>query len=402
MTQRRLADLVREEIYNATGKESVITAKSISDWECGLYTWPPRHVRQALCRVLQTPEPADLGFFSKRRTSAPQTPDVISLLDLMAGRLPSDRSSVLRVPGGRAFSGVDVEAHCCGAMSPGDGWLMVDPGPVAVLNRPDRRTFVVAVDDKQQLCIVDGRRLADRFGGRTGPQPVPSATSVDDLTVGIIWAVTNTDVALLADDGRLSTLQAGAEPYDMRCTSDMAPAAVPVLTPVADRWLGSWFCARHITRNLEGLSGRPYLWTQERCGEDATSWLLWRHRFEYLHRTSRWFPGMRRDFSVPETELADSPTYERVLLLLAAALMEAFGIAATLTSECEPAEVDQSPKRRMEAIAEHLNVSWPWFQRRCAELAHEGVDDIAHPRSRLLSTKGMNAAIRYVARAKNL
>lgn len=78
MTQRRLADLVSAEIYNATGKESVITAKSISDWECGLYTWPPAHVRQALCRVLQKPGPADLGFFNRRRVSAPRAPDAIS------------------------------------------------------------------------------------------------------------------------------------------------------------------------------------------------------------------------------------------------------------------------------------------------------------------------------------
>ncbi|TDW24139.1 hypothetical protein [Kribbella kalugense] len=451
MTQRRLADRVSAEIYNATGKESVITAKSISDWECGLYTWPPAHVRTALCRVLQKPQPADLGFFNKRRVRAPKEPEVTSLIDLMAGQLPAARSNTLRIPDGRSFSGVDVEAHRCEAVSPGDGWLMVAPGPDVVLNRPDRRTFVVVVDDKQQLCILEGRRFADRVGRRTGPQPVSSATSVDDLTVGIIWAVTNTDVALLADDGQLSTLQAVLAPDVRHCLSDIPPAEVPTLTPVARQWLESWMCTRHITRNLERLSGQPCLWTRERCGEDATSWLLWRHRFEYLRRTSRWFPRMRREFYLLETDVADSPTYERVLLLLAAALMESFGIAVALNSECEPAEVEQSvlgdesivanwlgasglccvdasapwscravprdgaeqarelpsvteqsSKRRLEAIANRLDVPWPWFQRRCAELAHEGVDDIAHPRSRLLSTRGLNAAIRYIARAKDL
>ncbi|WP_432887833.1 hypothetical protein ACQPYH_06145 [Kribbella sp. CA-245084] len=452
MTQRRLADLVRAEVYRATGEESVITAKSISDWECGLYTWPPAYVRQALCRVLQKPEPADLGFFSKRRISTPQAPDHTSLVALLAGQLPSARSNALRIPDGRSFSGVDVEAHRFEAVSPGDGWFMVDPGPDAALNRPDRRTFVVVVDDKMQLCIMDGRRFADRVRRRTGPQPVPSATSVDDLTVGIIWAVTNTDVALLADDGHLSILRAGLAPYNMHCLSDLPLTEGSTLTPVASQWLGSWFCTQHITRNLERLSRQPYLWTRERSGEDATSWLLWRHRFEYLRRASRWFPGMRRDFYIPETDVADSPTYERVLLLLAAALMEAFGIAAALSSEREPAEVEpivrgdelnfakwlgasglccvdasapwsdrrgvlgdvaeqarerssvtaQSSKRRLEAIANHLDVSWSWFQRRCAELALEGVDDIAHPRSRLLSTRGLNVAIRYVAHTNDL
>ncbi|GAA3128984.1 transcriptional regulator with XRE-family HTH domain [Kribbella aluminosa] len=451
MTQRRLADLVSAEIYNATGKKSVITAKSISDWECGLYTWPPAHVRTALCRVLQEPDPSDLGFFNKRRVSAPKKPEVASLVDLMAGQLPAAGSMTLRIPDGRSFSGVDVEAHRREAVSPGDGWLMVDPGPDAVLNRPDRRSFVIAVDDMQQSCILDGRRFANRVGRRTGPQPVSSATSVDDLTVGVIWAVTNTDVALLADDSHLSTLQAELAPHDRRCLSDMLLTGVPMLTPVASQWLRSWLCTRHISRKLERLSGQPYLWPLGRRGEDATSWLLWRHRFEYLRHTSRWFPRMRHDFHVQESDVVESPMYERVLLLLAAALMEAFGIAVALSSECEPAEVlqsvpgdesivanwlgasglccvdasapwscgvvsgdgaeqarelspvtEQSSECRLEAIANRLDVSWPWFQRRCAELAPEGVDDIAHPRSRLLSTRGLNSAVRYIARAKNL
>ena len=53
--------------------------------------------------------------------------------------------------------------------------------------------------------------------------------------------------------------------------------------------------------------------------------------------------------------------------------------------------------RRLEALASYLNVPWPWFRRRCEELALAGVDDIAHPRSRLLSTRGLNTAVRYVA-----
>lgn len=56
-----------------------------------------------------------------------------------------------------------------------------------------------------------------------------------------------------------------------------------------------------------------------------------------------------------------------------------------------------TPAERLEVIAEYLNVPWEWFRTRCQELAVAGVDDIAHPRSRLLSTRGLNTAIRYVA-----
>ncbi|MFI5696460.1 hypothetical protein ACIA58_31685 [Kribbella sp. NPDC051586] len=417
MTQRELADLVRAEIYNATGKESVITAKSISDWECGMYTWPPAHVRRALCHVLEKADPADLGFFNRRRVSESRGPNAASLLDLTNGQLPPVGSNTLRVPNGRSFSGVDVEAHVCEAVSSGEGWLMVDAGPDAVLNRPDRRSLLVVVDDKQQSYILDGRRFAGRVGGRLGLQPVSSAVAVDDLTVGIIWAVTNTDVALLADDGQISTVQARLAAHDGRYVSDASLTEMPTLTPVASHWLRSWFCTRYITCNLERMSGQPSPWTRERTGEDAASWLLWRHRFEYLRRRSQWCPGLPRDFHVSEADASNSPMYERVLLLLAVALMEGFGIAATLNSESERSEpertalcdvadrehglssvIEQSSKRRLETIADHLYVPWPWFQQRCAELAVQGVDDIAHPRSRLLSTRGLNAAIRYVAR----
>jgi hypothetical protein len=45
----------------------------------------------------------------------------------------------------------------------------------------------------------------------------------------------------------------------------------------------------------------------------------------------------------------------------------------------------------------YLNMPWAWFRRRCEELAVAGVDDLAQPRSRLLSTQRLNTAIRDVA-----
>ena len=443
MSQGKLADLVSAEIYHASGKETLITAKAISDWECGWYTWPSADVRQALCRILQKSDPADLGFY-KRRISASLAPEPISLAELMAGP-PSRQTATLRLPAGRSYTGVDVGAHYCQVELPGDGWLMVDPKD-ASLNRPDRRSLVIVADHEERRYVADGRRFVDRAGYRGGPQPISEAAVVDDLTVGIIWATTNTDVALLADDTQLMSSQARLAHLEGRHTSEVALSEVPTLNAVSSQWLGSRFCARHISRNLERLSGQPFFWTRERRGEEAASWLLWWHKFEYLRRTSRWFPGMRRGFCVSDIDVAESPTYERVLLLLAAALMEAFGITVEVSAESEHAEfegfvladqaivanwlggsglwyVDASAppsrrsmfreiaeqvsaesvigeataERRLRALAGYLNISWQWFQQRCTQLVAADVDDIAHPRSRLLSTQGLNTAIRYVA-----
>ncbi|WP_432877150.1 hypothetical protein ACQPYH_28145 [Kribbella sp. CA-245084] len=445
MSQGRLADLVSAEIYHLTGRATVITAKSISDWECGWYTWPSADVREALGRVLHKPEPADLGFF-KRRLSVRPIPAPASLLDLLPGqRLPAEVDT-LRLPAGRSYSGVDVAAHFCEVELPGEGWLMVDPGKDAPLNRPDRRSLVIVADGEQRYYVSDGRRFVDRVGRRQGPQPISSAAILDDLTVGIIWAAANTDVALLADDSQLMSSQDRLARYEGRRTSDVPMSEVPTLNAVAGQWIGSRFCARHITRNLNRVSGQPFFWTRERRGEEAASWLFWRHKFEYLRRTSRWFPGMRRGFCITDLDVGESPMYERVLLLLAVALMEAFGITVELSSEPEHAAVEgfvlgeeaivanwlggsglwyvdasappscrsvfrdvarqvssqslvaePTSDRRLRAIACYLNVPWPWFQRRCEELAVAGVEDIAQPRSRLLSMQGLNTAIRYVA-----
>ncbi|MEV4267732.1 hypothetical protein [Kribbella sp. NPDC049584] len=445
MSQGRLADLVSAEIYHMTGRATVVTAKSISDWECGWYTWPSADVRQALARILHKSDPADLGFF-KRRLTVRQVPTAVSLLDLLPDQRPPVEADTLRLPAGRSYSGVDVAAHYCEVELPGEGWLMVDPGKDATLNRPDRRSLVIVSDREQRYYVSDGRRFGDRVGRHPGPQPISSAAIVDDLTIGIIWAATNTDIALLADDARLVSSQEALARYEGRRTSDVPLSEVPALGAVAGQWLGSRFCARHITRNLNQVSGQPFFWTRERRGEEAASWLFWRHKFEYLRRTSRWFPRMRRGFCITEVDVAESPVYERVLLLLTIALMESFGITVELSSEPEHAAVEgfvlgeeaivanwlggsglwyvdasappsrrsvfrdvarevseeslvagSTPDRRLRAIASYLGVQWSWFKRRCGELAVAGVDDIAHPRSRLLSTRGLNTAIRYVA-----
>lgn len=448
LSQATLAELASAEIYRATGRVSAITAKSISDWERGWYYWPSVEVRDALCRVLKTSTPAELGFHKRRTRRPDQRAEVASVLDLLGDYRPLGEIGALSLPAGRSYAGVEVAAHYCDAERTGSTWLMVDPGKDVTdsLGRPDRRSMVMVVDREQRFYVSDGRRFVDRAGRRTGPQPVSSANVIDDMTVGIIWATTNADTALLADDAALAKGQSRLAHYENRLTSEAMVTEVPMLGPLASQWLGSRFCARHITRHLDRLWGRPLFWTREQRGEEAASWLLWAHKYEYLRRTSRWFRGMRRGFCVPEDEVAASPRYERVMLLLAIALMEAFGITVELSVEPEHGTVEgfvlandaivanwlggsgiwyvdasapatrraayrdvsgqlaaesliaqPTSARRLGAVASYLDVPWQWFRRRCEELAAAGIDDIAHPRSRLLSTRGLNTAVRYVA-----
>lgn len=82
-----MAALANHEIERLTGREGALTAKSISDLECGLYTWPRKATRDALCLVLGANDPSELGFHAFRRsgTARPssQVPDTSS-----AGRPP--------------------------------------------------------------------------------------------------------------------------------------------------------------------------------------------------------------------------------------------------------------------------------------------------------------------------
>jgi hypothetical protein len=48
-------------------------------------------------------------------------------------------------------------------------------------------------------------------------------------------------------------------------------------------------------------------------------------------------------------------------------------------------------------MAAYLDIPWTWFATRCRDLAAVGIDGLAHPRSRLLSTDGLMTALRYVA-----
>lgn len=72
-TQAELAELANDAIYRATGRIGSLSAKAISDLECGLYTWPAKQTRDALCAVLGVPDARDLGFAPRRRSRGAQS-----------------------------------------------------------------------------------------------------------------------------------------------------------------------------------------------------------------------------------------------------------------------------------------------------------------------------------------
>jgi hypothetical protein len=51
------------------------------------------------------------------------------------------------------------------------------------------------------------------------------------------------------------------------------------------------------------------------------------------------------------------------------------------------------------ALADYLDLDWAWLVRRCHELGEYGSAGIAQPRSRLLSTDGVDQACRFLAQA---
>lgn len=58
-----------------------------------------------------------------------------------------------------------------------------------------------------------------------------------------------------------------------------------------------------------------------------------------------------------------------------------------------------SPGERLRALADYLQLDWPWLVHRCSELGEYGSNGIAAPRSRLLSTDGIDQACRFLAAA---
>ncbi|MGW5053935.1 helix-turn-helix transcriptional regulator [Actinokineospora sp. NPDC004072] len=363
----------------------------------------------------------------------------------------------IAAPAGRFFAGSTITAASYPAVD--DGRIVVRVPTrrtdTAVLSRPGRTLVVGSVDDAAgpRLFAVDNRtarlRLAKAVEG--APLLIPGAYELDDLTLGVLWAVANLDEALLDDDSALAAVEARLRGLDGTTRSTGGHDLDAGLGAVSRMWLGSDFCARHILQHAHALWDAPAFWTREQRGEEASTWLLFAHKYSYLASTAAHFAGTdtnpTRTFCIPPRTVADSPHRERILLLLAVALMESFGIEVQVCAEPEYSSVagfalDQrrraivanwvghdsiwqvdvtdarpvlrefadahgysnahsviagaTPPARLRALADYLDVDWAWLTRRCADIGDYGTAGLTQPRSRLLSTAGLDKACRFV------
>lgn len=325
--------------------------------------------------------------------------------------------------------------------------------------RPARRGFLVGVEEGNadvDVYVRDAavaRRPAAPGPPGAGALSIPSAYLLDDLSYGILWALTQLDDGLLSDDQALDAEQDLLDTYLSLPRS--APSQMLVdLSAAGSSWMGSAFCARHIQQGLVDAREVPIFWTREQTGEEAACWLFFRHKLEYLRALDR-FRGAAdqsvRVFCLPEAEVARSERYERVLLLLAIALMERCGIRVRVVPQTEYSEVDgvalvpgqravvanwvrapggalwaagstssrgelrsyasvfadaqeadvlvgEDPASRLRALADYLGLEWSWLTARCQALGEYGVAGLVRPRSRLLTVEALDETLLFLGK----
>ncbi len=271
------------------------------------------------------------------------------------------------------------------------------------------------------------------------------AYRLDEFTASLIWAVCGFDQSLLDDDGGLWDAWTAVERHIVLPQSVGSHDSAILLSPPSQAWLGSAFCASYIQNTLPAIADvAPSYWTREQHGEEAATWLLFRHKFEYLRRTS--MGGTSRVFCIPPDVVVSSSTNERILLLLAFALMESHGVRCEIVDDPTLTNVDgfvlaerkairanwiraqalwnvevidqkpivsdyrdaarhaeayainatASPAGRLKLAAEYLMLDYLLIQRRCRELASAGVETLVQPRSRLLSMVGVRTACAFL------
>lgn len=343
------------------------------------------------------------------------------------------------------------------ATDPEGGGVLIHVHDAARLEeflRTPYRALLLGVDThaEPRIYALDARAARHQLSARPyagAVLSIPSAYELDDLTYGLLWAASNLDDCLLADDLALIQNHRKLDTYQRLRSSEVTREIAGDLTHFSHAWLGSAFCAHHILRNFGRLGDLPLFWTREQRGQEACTWLLFSHKLAYLRATSRYFGStpMVRMFCVPERAVRDSPPFERILLFLAVALMEAHGVHVHVCTEQEYSDLDgfvlapgraivatwvradsmwhvdttvqrpvlasyaeasghaaahsaiaaTSSTGRLAAFADYLELDLPWLSRRCATLAYHGCGDLIRPRSRLLTLTGLESACARVA-----
>lgn len=370
-------------------------------------------------------------------------------------RLGDHRLPYLRLPAGRFFSGADIPTVVFPAASDSGRVVATPPTGAAqdpALTAPGRSLVVAHIDapDQPRHYVMDRRRARARLAATSPDAPLlfPRAYLLDDFTFAIIWAVTGLDSALLDDDADLANAVALLDSQELDRHPALGRDLGVELSPVSRMWIGSEVCARHILRNADALTNTPQFWTREQRGEEASTWLLFTHKYQYLHATTHAQADRPlRAFCIPPEAVRASTRPERILLLLAAALHESTGITTVICTEPEYTgtpgfvldrshralvanwvntdriwhvditdhrptlrEFDDAvwartrtilpghmPHSRLHALADYLDLDWSWLVRRATELANSGVTGLCAPRSRLLSLTGLERACGFLA-----
>jgi transcriptional regulator with XRE-family HTH domain len=418
--------------------------------------------RPTALRVIDVP---DAG--NQRRALASRPSSLLDRVNALCGDAaletrPENGAPVRQVvplPGGVHFNGADIEAELFPAMAERAIMTQVPHGYATApfLARPGRGLVIGATpaEDGPALYAVDRRPARRQLSGagRAAQLAIPAAYRLDEITLGLLWAVTNLDEALLDDDRLIAEQRGMLEQYSRFTRSSAGKATVADLNAVSALWLGSDFCARHILRHLDSLEMPSTFWTREQRGEEASAWLFFLHKYEYLDQLSQRVPtiDMTRTFCVPEDAVAGSQTGERVLIFLAMALMESFGIRTQLIAAPEYQDLDgfaldgrrraivanwvgcegvwlvdvtghrstvsgyadaascaaahgltvgTTAHTRLRLLADYLCLDWARVLHRCTELTANGLDGLIDPRSRLLSVAGAERACQFVAESR--
>jgi hypothetical protein len=412
-------------------------------------------------------EPAGEPGFSREMAVQPHSGPIeqlkpawtVSLSPAPNPREPAtDPGYQLRTPAGRALPGLTIPAQVHPAVLTDQVVAQTPPGygNDPFVHQPGRALVVGQVDvDAPAAFLLDARRARKRLSGAPAETRliIPRAYLLDHLTFSLLWAVANFDAALLDDDAALAETMREAAGYTLMSRSAASYDIAAELSPASRMWLGSQFCAGHILRHAPELAGPPLFWTREQRGEEAAAWLLFAHKQDYLRRTSTLGTSaspVTRIFCIPTAAVAASPAGERALLLLAAALIESYGIGTAVTDLPELANtpgfaldttrraitatwvgaagiwyVDVTdnrgtvrdygeaaghavhrsliaaadPAQRLRRLADYLDLDWHWLTGRCRELGECGTSGLAQPRSRLLSLDGVDRACQYLAAA---
>ncbi|MFI6803773.1 transcriptional regulator, XRE family protein [Streptomyces luteogriseus] len=459
------SDLVRE---NGLLKPTGVARRTFDRWVSGewhgtprpdtslvlerLFGVPVRELFRAAPEVLR----ASAAPLPRAHLQAAQTIDArwaTSRLSLTADSSGSWHTWELE--GRRVFDGTSLAVHFQGGDYRNGVLHLSVTDRLRQFLRPVRRGAVLTTlddaDGRVRTYVLDARTARGLLPAENGSSiPVDQVQELDDLTYGLIWAIANADDGLLADDHLLECQQDALSSFLKLPSSALSKSWVPGLTAVGASWMGSYFCARHISARLTGTSGLPLYWTREQFGEEAVGWLLYTHKHAYLRRTEKLSSSaepVTRTFCIPEAAVSDSQPYERLLLFLAIALMEMHHVTVRVCSEQEFSAVDgfvliprqqaivanwvrseemwhastttsrpqlrsyadtveqasaydviagRTPLHRLQALAAYLRLDWAWLTRRCRALGEQGVCSVIQPRSRLLSTEELDAVLAYV------